>query len=159
MRKLALHFAVLLAFALAAWSQQSSSSDPQASSSSQPSASSQEPSSSGEHQGAAHDQMSGKKGGTAHATGCLSGPNAEGAYELTSGKHKVELSGSDELKNHVGHKVTVSGEWASASEMGESHAAAEKGEKPVKGEKHMKVDSIKMVSETCEKAAASKKSY
>ena len=93
-------------------------------------------------------------------TGCISGPNAEGAYELTSGKHKVELSGNnDELKNHVGHKVTVSGQWASASEMGETHAAAEKGEKSEKGEKHMKVDSIKMVSESCEKSSASKKSY
>lgn len=93
-------------------------------------------------------------------TGCLSGPNAEGAYELTSGKHKIEVSGTDDLKGHVGHKVTVTGKWVAASEMGESQAAAHKGEKGEKGERHMKVDSVKMVSESCEKASASApKSY
>jgi hypothetical protein len=159
MRKFALHFAVLFAFALAAWSQQPASGDPQASSSSQTSASPQEANPSGEHQGSAHhSQMSGKSGGTAHVTGCLSGPNAEGAYELTSGKHKVEVGGNDELKNHVGHKVTVTGEWASAADIGESQAA-EKNEKGEKAEKHLKATSIKMVSESCEKAASSKKSY
>jgi hypothetical protein len=157
MRKFAFHFAVLLTFALAAWSQQPASSDPQASSPGQTSASPQDMGSAQQSAPSHHDKSSGKEHSV---TGCLSGPNAEGAYELTSGKHKVELSGNDELKNHVGHKVTVTGNWTSASEMGETHAAASKGEKSEKGEKHMKVDSLKMVSESCEKASASApKSY
>src|SRR5262245_14200105 len=155
MRKFAFCLAVLLAFTLAAWSQQPASSDPQGSSSSQTSATPQDM---GAQQPAPshHDKSSGKEHSV---TGCLSGPNAEGAYELTSGKHKVELSGSDELKNHVGHKVTVTGNWE-ASEAGATQAAAQKGEKGEKGEKHMKVDTIKMVSESCEKSSASApKSY
>ena len=156
MRKFSLHLAVLLSFALAAWSQQPSSGDPQGSSSGQSSTSSQDMGSSSAQQTTPshHEKSSGKE----HSmTGCLSGPNAEGAYELTSGKHKIEVGGNDELKNHVGHKVTVTGNWASASDIGATEAAA-KSEKG--GEKHMKVDTIKMVSESCEKSAASApKSY
>lgn len=159
MRKFAFLVVVMLVFALAAWSQQPASGDAQGSSSSQGSMSSQQSNPSAD-QGTEHHGHMAKTGKTAHVTGCLSGPNAEGAYELTSGKHKVEVGGNDELKNHVGHKVTVTGEWASAADIGES-ATAEKNEKGgEKAEKHLKATSIKMVSESCEKAAtSSKKSY
>jgi hypothetical protein len=105
-------------------------------------------------------------------TGCLSGPNDEGAYMLkNSAGHSIEVGGSDELKAHVGHEVKLSGTWAkSGSEIGENeaaehnekHATAEAGEKHEAGEhhekreareRHFKVSSISMVSDTCSASA------
>ena len=94
---------------------------------------------------------SGKRGG-ATLTGCLSGPNSEGVYELKSGKRSVEVGGSDDLSKHVGHEVKLHGSWAkSGSEIGEKEEAGNKGkeEKEEKGERHFKVSSIDMISEGC----------
>jgi len=94
------------------------------------------------------------KGGGSTLTGCLSGPNSEGAYELKSGKKTVEVGGNDELSKHVGHEVKLHGSWSSSAGIGEKEEA-KKGEE--KGEKHFKVASIDMVSESCPAAGASKK--
>lgn len=104
-----------------------------------------------------------KAGGGATLTGCLSGPNDEGVYELKSGKREVEVGGPDDLSKHVGHEVRLHGSWAkSGSEIGEKESAeknekAEKGEKSEKAERHFKVASIDHISDTCT-AASSKKS-
>ncbi len=99
-------------------------------------------------------------------TGCLSGPNDEGAYVLTTkAGHKIETGGLDELKSHVGHEVKVTGTWASGKDIGENESAeknekgekGEKGEKSEKGEKHLKATAITHVSDTCS-AASGKKS-
>lgn len=108
-----------------------------------------------------------KKGaGGAMLTGCLSGPNSEGAYELKSGKKEVEVGGLDDLSKHVGHKVRLHGAWAkSGSEIGEKEGneaaekkegKEEKGEKGEKGERHFKVASIDHLSDTCPAGAAEK---
>jgi hypothetical protein len=83
-------------------------------------------------------------------TGCIGGPNPDNLYTLTNGRHKkgVELSGSDDLSKHVGHKVKLTGSWESAAAAGEKETKAEKHEK------HFKVDKIDMVSDTCTAAAA-----
>src|SRR5438270_6435440 len=97
------------------------------------------------------------KGGGAVLSGCLSGPNDEGAYVLKSGKRQVEVGGNDELSKHVGHTVKLHGSWAkSGAEIGEKeNAAAEKKEgKEEKGERHFKVASIDHVSETCQGGAS-----
>lgn len=107
-----------------------------------------------------------KAGGGATLTGCLSGPNDEGVYELKSGKRKVEVGGLDDLSKHVGHEVRLHGSWAkSGSEIGEKENAeknekeekGEKGEKSEKAERHFKVASIDHISDTC-RAASPKKS-
>jgi hypothetical protein len=129
MRKLALYFALVLAFALALSAQQA---------------------------GSAKAKSSTNNADKTHqVTGCLSGPNDEGAYLLTTARHRkgIEVGGNDELKNHVGHKIQVSGTWASAADIGEKPEAAEK-EKTEKGERHLKVSSIKMISDTCHATAA-----
>lgn len=41
--------------------------------------------------------------------GCLSGPDASGNYTLTRGKKTVTVAANDELKNHVGHEVKLTG--------------------------------------------------
>ena len=92
-------------------------------------------------------------------TGCLSGPNAEGAYTLTNGRYKkgLEVGGSDALKDHVGHQVTLIGTWAKGSEIGENEKAeskTEKAEEAVGMEKHFKVTDIKMISDKCKAAGA-----
>jgi cytoskeletal protein RodZ len=51
---------------------------------------------------------------TSSVTGCVSsdkGPN--GDYTLTNGryKHGVDVSGSDDLSKHAGHKVQLTGTW------------------------------------------------
>jgi hypothetical protein len=115
----------------------------------------------GEH--AKHKGMS--AGGNGTLTGCLSGPNDEGAYVLTNAKgHKVEVGGSDDLKAHVGHEVKLTGTWEKSgaaigeNEKNEKHESAEKGEKGEKGEhghRHFKVSKIDHVSDTCKQTTAS----
>jgi hypothetical protein len=81
-------------------------------------------------------------------TGCLSGPNAEGAYLLENRRHRkgMEVGSMDDLKGHVGHKVKLTGTWAKeGSEIGETEA---KGEKEGR-EKHFKVSKVAMIAETC----------
>jgi hypothetical protein len=102
-----------------------------------------------------------KKGaGGATLTGCLSGPNDEGVYELKSGKKEVEVGGLDDLSKHVGHQVRLHGSWAkSGSEIGEKEGneGAEKKEgKEEKGERHFKVASIDHLKDTCPAGAAEK---
>ena len=102
-----------------------------------------------------------KKGaaGSATLTGCLSGPNDEGAYELKSGKKEVEVGGLDDLSKHVGHKVRLHGAWAkSGAEIGEKENAASEAKegKEEKGERHFKVASIDHISDTCPAGAAEK---
>ena len=121
-----------------------------------------------------HAHKKGAAGGTT-LTGCLSGPNDEGVYELKTSKGKVEAGGLDDLSKHVGHEVKLHGSWAkSGSEIGEkegkegseaaekkegkehSEAAEKKGGNEEKGERHFKVASIDHVSDTCKAAAGTK---
>ena len=99
-----------------------------------------------------------KGGGETTLTGCLSGPNSEGAYELQRGSKKTEVGGSDELSKHVGHTVRLHGTWATSSEVGEKEGASEKGEakegKEEKGERHLKVTAIDHISESCKGGAS-----
>jgi hypothetical protein len=104
-----------------------------------------------------------KKGaGGAALTGCLSGPNDEGVYELKSGKKEVEVGGLDDLSKHVGHKVRLHGAWAkSGAEIGEKESAESEAKeakegKEEKGERHFKVASIDHLSDTCAAGAAEK---
>src|SRR5690348_11082600 len=128
-------------------------------------------SASGNGQAGAGDQATEKKAaprkgaGGAMLTGCLSGPNDEGVYELKSGKKEVEVGGLDDLSKHVGHKVRLHGAWAkSGSAIGEKENAgseAKEGKegkegKEEKGERHFKVASIDHISDTCAAGAAEK---
>jgi hypothetical protein len=100
---------------------------------------------------AAPQKQAQKKGG-ATLTGCLSGPNDEGVYELKSGKKEVEVGGLDDLSKHVGHQVRLHGSWAkSGSDIGEKETSEskEKGEQGEKAERHFKVASIDHMSDTC----------
>jgi hypothetical protein len=102
-----------------------------------------------------------KGGGAATLTGCLSGPNDEGVYDLKSGKRTVEVGGLEDLSKHVGHEVKLHGSWAkSGSEIGEkkegneaAESAEKKGGKGEKSERHFKVASIDHISDTCKAAA------
>jgi hypothetical protein len=99
-----------------------------------------------------------KKGaaGSATLTGCLSGPNDEGVYELKSGKKEVEVGGLDDLTKHVGHKVRLHGSWTkNGSDIGEKESSESKS-KEEKGERHFKVASIDHISDTCPAGAAEK---
>lgn len=106
------------------------------------------------------------QGKPASITGCLSGPNQEGAYLLKTKMHSVEVGGTDELKNHVGHEVKLTGSWAKSgtgigeNEPAEKHESAEKhegmgmekeeaGEKGEGHERHFKVDKIDHIASSC----------
>ncbi len=47
-------------------------------------------------------------------TGCLSGPDSQGAYTLTRAAEPKEatVTGSRDLGKHVGHEVSLTGEWS-----------------------------------------------
>lgn len=141
MKKVLCGFAVLLAFAVVSAQTPSSGGD-QAQSSDQ----------------GAKMSKSGKKGGT--LTGCLSGPNDEGAYLLKrkGSSKEIEVGGSDELSKHVGHEVRLHGSWAkSGADIGEKEESekneASEGNKGEK-ERHFKVASIDHISDTCPAADA-----
>jgi hypothetical protein len=126
--------------------------------------SAQTPSSGGDQGQTSTDQTAkapkaGKKGTT--LTGCLSGPNDEGAYLLKrkGSSKEIEVGGSDELSKHVGHEVKLHGSWAkSGADIGEKEGS-EKNEasegKKGEMERHFKVASIDHVSDTCPAAGAS----
>jgi len=98
-------------------------------------------------------------------TGCLSGPNPEGAFVLKPSKGRAfEVGGNDQLKSHVGHTVKLTGTWAkSGAEIGENetnekvekHETGEKNEAEHRevAERHFKVTDIQHVSDTCSQSA------
>lgn len=106
---------------------------------------------------ATEKKASPKKGaGGATLTGCLSGPNDEGVYELKSGKKDVEVGGIDDLSKHVGHQVRLHGAWTkNGSDIGEKESAESKG-KEEKGERHFKVASIDHLKDSCPAGTAEK---
>ena len=67
-----------------------------------------------DNSGISGDQVTkpaGAKGST--LIGCLSGPNADGKYMLTSMQHRtgVQVLGPDDLKKDSGSKVKLTGTW------------------------------------------------
>jgi hypothetical protein len=152
MKKTCLLAALILAFSVTMLAQESSSG-------SQDQGTSSTTTTKSEHKSHAKSGM----GKESTITGCLSGPNDEGAYVLTTkAGHKIETGGLDDLKSHVGHEVKVTGTWASGKDIGENESAekgekGEKGEKSEKGEKHLKATAITHVSDTCTAASATGK--
>lgn len=101
------------------------------------------------------------KGAKEHSlTGCLAEGTSPGTYELTHGKHKTMVTGSDELKNHVGHEVKLTGMWEKgAMAEGSESAATEANEKKTGKEEHeFKVTNITHIADTCSMGKKSKKS-
>ncbi len=89
--------------------------------------------------------------GAATITGCLKGPNSEGVYELTNTnqKHEIEVGGSPDLAEHVGHTVKLTGKWVkSGADIGEKEEA---GKEEEKNERHFKVGSVKHIAAGCAK--------
>jgi hypothetical protein len=76
-------------------------------------------------------------------TGCVS--EKDGKYMLTDKKHPngVELMSSEDLKPHVGHKISVTGMMESDAMSGDSMS---KDNMAMAG---FKVNSMKMVSDHC----------
>jgi hypothetical protein len=76
-------------------------------------------------------------------TGCVS--EKDGKYMLTDKKHPdgVELMSSEDLKPHVGHKLSVTGMMESGAMSGDSMS---KDNMAMAG---FKINSMKMVSDHC----------
>ncbi|HET7347624.1 MAG TPA: hypothetical protein VFJ10_09850 [Acidobacteriaceae bacterium] len=99
--------------------------------------------------------------GQTSVTGCLSGPNDEGAYILKPTKGRAfEVGGNDQLKEHVGHTVRLTGNWVkSGAAIGENESA-EKNEKSEGkehhgvAERHFKVSDIHHISASCSQGGA-----
>ena len=116
-----------------------------------------------------HDHMNGK---TKTMTGCVQ--EKDGKYWLMNKKHKdgVELMTSEDMKAHVGHKMSFTGTMegmsgsdmdndhhgstSSSDPMGTDHQSGEQAEKTGNHKKHehgmraMNVNSMQMVSDTCD---------
>jgi len=93
-----------------------------------------------------------KAGGGSHSmTGCLQKGSEANTYQLTNvegtGPKIVGTSKGVDLAPHVGHKVTITGTAVAAKA-----AAKKEGTKDMKeerGEHHMRISAVKMVSSTC----------
>src|SRR4051794_1061620 len=86
------------------------------------------------------------------ATGCLQKGDEPNGYTLTADDGKVwELQSTKvKLADHVGHKVTVMGTAAKASDaMEKKKESSETKETEGKDHGDLKVTSMKMVSESC----------
>jgi hypothetical protein len=80
-----------------------------------------------DNSGISGDQVTkpaGAKGST--LIGCLSGPNADGNYVLTSMQHRtgVQVLGPDDLKKDSGSKVKLTGIWEGGPEQLQGKAKA-----------------------------------
>jgi len=80
-------------------------------------------------------------------TGCLSGPNAKGVYELIRKDRgqKIHVGGSPDLANHVGHTVRLTGELTkNPAEIGEKEGGSQE-----KNVRHFKVASVEHIAKGC----------
>ena len=98
------------------------------------------------------DTKSGHMSSKETATGCLQKGDEPNGYTLTADDGKVwELQSTKvKLADHVGHKVTVMGTAAKASDAMEKKKESSET-KETEGKEHgdLKVTSLKMVSESC----------
>ena len=79
--------------------------------------------------------------------GCLSGPDADDLYTLTSMQHRtgVQVAGSDELKKGAGAKVKLTGSWeALPGSLGKKGDAT----------KRFKATEVAVLEEKCQAPAA-----
>ena len=106
----------------------------------------------------AKGQKKARAGGTHSMTGCLQKGTEGNTYTLTSvegtGPKTVELvqmASGVNLAPHVGHKVTITGTAVNTKTAAKAEGTTGKKEekKEERGEHHMKVDAVKMVSTTC----------
>ena len=91
----------------------------------------------------------GAKGSAGKYTGCLAKGDGSNEFKLTNvdgGSGEYELIGGKDLKDHVGHKIEVTGKTLSAK-----HAAkAEKSEaKEESSHQHLRVSSMRHIAATC----------
>jgi len=93
-------------------------------------------------------------GGTHSMTGCLQKGDEANTFKLTnvegSGPKTVEIVGMAsgvDLGPHIGHKVTLTG--TTVGRKAAAKAEGTKGTKEERGEHHMRVSAVKMVSTTC----------
>jgi hypothetical protein len=82
-------------------------------------------------------------------TGCIA--EIDGKYMLKNKKHPegVELMSSDDLKPHVGHKVSVTGMMQGDSAMSGDKMSKDSMAKDSMAMSGFKLTSMKMVSEKC----------
>jgi len=158
MKKLSILLALCVAFSLAAVAQsESSSGSSQGSTGASSSDQTTTTKTTKKSKKSSTSEMGAAKEHT--VTGCLSGPNDEGVYVLKNGRYKkgLEVGGNDELKNHVGHKVKLTGTWASEADMGAQESTSEaKESKSEAKEKHMKVSKIDHIADTCKMVKSGK---
>ena len=93
-------------------------------------------------------------GGSHSMTGCLQKGDEANTFKLTnvegSGPKTVEIVGMAsgvDLGPHIGHKVTLTG--TTVGRKAAAKAEGTKGTKEERGEHHMRVSAVKMVSTTC----------
>ena len=102
----------------------------------------------------AKGQKKARAGGTHSMTGCLQKGDEANTFKLTSvegsGPKTVEIVGMAsgvDLGPHIGHKVTLTG--TTVGRKAAAKAEGTKGTKEERGEHHMRVSAVKMVSTTC----------
>lgn len=161
---------LVLSCALAAQTSQPSSSGSQTTNPDQTQTTPTTPSTQSTMPGQTPSTATGQSQTTDTITGCLSGPNREGAYMLKSSTgREVEVGGSSDLSANVGKQVTLTGQWAkSGAQIGEREESKDTAERNDRGttaatgetgrhaERHFQVSSVQKVSDTCEASDSSR---
>jgi hypothetical protein len=79
-------------------------------------------------------------------TGCLQSTPEEDIYILKTPATDLEVRGISELKDHLGHRVTVTGSWME----GRSDASGKQNASTKERDRHLAVTSVRQVAPTCE---------
>ena len=87
-------------------------------------------------------------------TGCLKqgdGPNEFMLTNVNGGTDAYELVGGKGLKDHVGHKVEITGKPITAKSASKAEKEPSSGEKSEteSGHQHLRVTSMRHIAETC----------
>jgi hypothetical protein len=80
-------------------------------------------------------------------TGCLQSTSEEDVFILTTDASTVEVRGISTLKDHLGHRVTVTGSWME----GRSDVSGKERASTRDRDRHLAVTSVRQVSVTCER--------
>lgn len=84
-------------------------------------------------------------------TGCLSTSDQEGGYTLKTKNRDIEIRGSEQLRDHVGHEVKLTGTWMEGrAHTGQAPADSKEAARTDKpAGRHFMVDNIQHIAETC----------
>jgi hypothetical protein len=88
-------------------------------------------------------------------TGCLSTGSEDGAYTLKTKTQTVAVRGSEQLKEHVGHQVKLTGHWMGGEKTSQAGTQdKERASTRASGGRHFMASEIQHIAASCTSPSA-----